>query len=73
MLRSCQLHANAYITELVDFRGFIEAIKQLDHFFVSVVHLPTREMSRLSSFSVCPGPRTHPARRPREMLATPHV
>jgi len=42
VLRSYQLHANAYVTKPVDFDGFIEAIKQIDHFFVSVVQLPTR-------------------------------
>ena len=41
VLRSYQLHANAYVTKPVDFEGFIEAIKQIDHFFVSVVQLPT--------------------------------
>jgi CheY-like chemotaxis protein len=40
VLRSYQLHANAYVTKPVDFDGFIEAIKQIDHFFVSVVQLP---------------------------------
>jgi CheY-like chemotaxis protein len=41
VLRSYQLYANAYVTKPVDFDGFIEAIKQIDHFFVSVVQLPT--------------------------------
>ena len=41
IVRSYQLHANAYVTKPVDFEGFIEAIKQIDHFFVSVVQLPT--------------------------------
>jgi CheY-like chemotaxis protein len=41
VLRSYQLHANAYVTKPVDFDGFIEAIRQIDHFFVSVVQLPT--------------------------------
>ena len=40
VLRSYELHANAYVTKPVDFEGFIEAIKQIDHFFVSVVQLP---------------------------------
>jgi CheY-like chemotaxis protein len=40
VLRSYQLHANAYVTKPVDFDGFIDAIKQIDHFFVSVVQLP---------------------------------
>ncbi|HXV93211.1 MAG TPA: response regulator [Pseudonocardia sp.] len=41
VLRSYQLHANAYVTKPVDFDSFIDAIKQIDHFFVSVVKLPT--------------------------------
>lgn len=41
VLRSYQLHANAYVTKPVDFDGFIDAIRQIDHFFVSVVKLPT--------------------------------
>jgi CheY-like chemotaxis protein len=40
VLRSYQLHANAYVTKPVDFEGFIEAVKQIDHFFLSVVQLP---------------------------------
>jgi len=39
VLKSYQLHANAYVTKPVDFDGFIEAIRQIDHFFVSVVQL----------------------------------
>jgi len=41
VLRSYQLHANAYVTKPVDFESFIEAIKQIDHFFVTVVRLPS--------------------------------
>jgi CheY-like chemotaxis protein len=40
VLCSYRLHANAYVTKPVDFDGFIEAVKQIDHFFVSVVQLP---------------------------------
>ncbi len=40
VLRSYQLHANAYVTKPVDFERFVEAIRQIDHFFVSVVQLP---------------------------------
>jgi CheY-like chemotaxis protein len=40
VLRSYQLHANAYVTKPVDFDNFIAAIRQIDHFFVSVVRLP---------------------------------
>jgi CheY-like chemotaxis protein len=40
VLRSYDLHANAYVTKPVDFDRFIEAIRQIDNFFVAVVKLP---------------------------------
>ncbi|MBJ7329135.1 MAG: response regulator [Solirubrobacteraceae bacterium] len=40
ILRSYQLHANAYVTKPVDFDRFIEVVRQIDEFFVSVVKLP---------------------------------
>lgn len=40
ILRSYQLHANAYVTKPVDFENFVKAVRQIDHFFVSVVRLP---------------------------------
>jgi CheY-like chemotaxis protein len=42
ILRSYQLHANAYVTKPVDFERFIAVIRQIDDFFVSVVKLPPR-------------------------------
>ncbi|MDT5032538.1 MAG: hypothetical protein QOC94_2709 [Actinoplanes sp.] len=42
ILRSYQLHANAYVTKPVDFDRFISVIRQIDDFFVSVVKLPPR-------------------------------
>ena len=42
ILRSYQLHANAYVTKPVDFEQFISVIRQIDEFFVSVVKLPPR-------------------------------
>jgi CheY-like chemotaxis protein len=42
ILRSYELHANAYVTKPVDFDQFIAAIRQIDDFFVTVVRLPTR-------------------------------
>jgi CheY-like chemotaxis protein len=42
ILRSYQLHANAYVTKPVDFDRFITAVRQIDEFFVSVVRLPPR-------------------------------
>ena len=40
ILRSYDLHANAYVAKPVDFERFIEVIRQIDDFFVSVVKLP---------------------------------
>jgi CheY-like chemotaxis protein len=40
VLRSYQLHANAYVTKPVDFERFIEVVRQIDEFFVTVVKLP---------------------------------
>ena len=42
ILRSYQLHANAYVTKPVDFDRFIGVVRQIDEFFVSVVKLPPR-------------------------------
>ena len=42
IVRSYQLHANAYVTKPVDFDRFIAVVRQIDEFFVSVVRLPPR-------------------------------
>lgn len=42
ILRSYQLHANAYVTKPVDLDQFMAAIRQIDQFFVTVVKLPGR-------------------------------
>jgi CheY-like chemotaxis protein len=39
VLRSYALHANAYVSKPVDFETFMEAIRQIDSFFVTVVKL----------------------------------
>ena len=39
ILRSYALHANAYVSKPVDFERFMEAIRQIDSFFVTVVKL----------------------------------
>jgi CheY-like chemotaxis protein len=41
VLRSYQLHANAYVTKPVDFERFVSIVRQIDDFFVSVVRLPS--------------------------------
>ncbi|HEV7979893.1 response regulator [Amycolatopsis sp.] len=40
ILRSYDLHANAYVTKPVDFERFVEVVRQIDEFFVTVVKLP---------------------------------
>ncbi|OBI12196.1 MULTISPECIES: response regulator [unclassified Mycobacterium] len=40
ILRSYQLHANAYVTKPVDLDAFITAVRQIDEFFIQVVRLP---------------------------------
>lgn len=42
IVRSYSLHANAYVTKPVDFDRFIEVVRQIDEFFVTVVRLPSR-------------------------------
>ena len=42
VMRSYSLHANAYVTKPVDFERFIEVVRQIDDFFVTVVRLPRR-------------------------------
>ena len=42
VLRSYQLHANAYVTKPVDFERFLSVVRQIDDFFVTVVKLPGR-------------------------------
>ena len=40
ILRSYDLHANAYISKPVDFDRFLDVIRQIDSFYISVVRLP---------------------------------
>jgi CheY-like chemotaxis protein len=42
ILRSYELHANAYVTKPVDLKQFLEVVQAIDNFFVSVVKLPNR-------------------------------
>jgi CheY-like chemotaxis protein len=42
IVRSYNLHANAYVTKPVDFDRFIQVVRQIDEFFVAVVKLPPR-------------------------------
>ena len=40
ILRSYALHANAFVSKPVDFEHFIDAIRQIDDFFLTLVRLP---------------------------------
>ena len=40
IVRSYALHANAFVSKPVDFEHFIEAIRQIDKFFLTLVCLP---------------------------------
>jgi CheY-like chemotaxis protein len=40
ILRSYELHANAFVTKPVDLDQFISAVRQIDEFFLQVVRLP---------------------------------
>jgi chemotaxis family two-component system response regulator Rcp1 len=40
ILKSYQLHANCYITKPVDLKGFLNVVKSIDNFWLSVVKLP---------------------------------
>jgi CheY-like chemotaxis protein len=42
ILRSYDLHANAYVTKPVDFEKFVEVVRKIDDFWVRVVQLPHR-------------------------------
>ncbi len=45
ILRSYELHANAYVTKPVDLRQFLEVVREIDNFFVTVVKLPSRSQN----------------------------
>jgi CheY-like chemotaxis protein len=40
VLRSYDLHANAYVTKPVDFDRFVDEVHQIDEFYFAVVRLP---------------------------------
>lgn len=41
IVRSYDLHANAYVSKPVDFDRFLEVVRQIDSFYISVVSLPS--------------------------------
>jgi CheY-like chemotaxis protein len=42
VLRSYDLHANAYVTKPVDFEAFVKVVRRVDDFYINVVRLPPR-------------------------------
>ena len=42
ILRSYDLHANAYVTKPVDFEAFVKVVRKVDEFYFNVVRLPPR-------------------------------
>ena len=40
IIRSYDLHANAYVTKPVGFEQFMSVVRQVDEFFISIVTLP---------------------------------
>jgi CheY-like chemotaxis protein len=40
VMRSYDLHANAYVTKPVDFEAFVRVVRQIDEFFFTLVRLP---------------------------------
>jgi len=45
ILRSYKLHANCYITKPVGLDGFLEVVKSIDNFWLTVVKLPSEALS----------------------------
>ena len=45
ILRSYKLHANCYITKPVDLDGFLNVVRSIDNFWLSVVQLPREARS----------------------------
>jgi two-component system response regulator len=43
VLRSYQLHCNCYVTKPVNFDRFLECVRSIEHFWLSVVVLPVKE------------------------------
>ena len=42
ILRSYQLQANCYVTKPLDFDQFIDVVRSIESFWMSIVHLPPR-------------------------------
>jgi CheY-like chemotaxis protein len=43
VLRAYDLHANCYIAKPVDFKQFMNVVKSIEDFWLTVVKLPTNE------------------------------
>ena len=60
ILRSYDLHANAYVTKPVDFDRFVEVVRKVDDFFFTVVRLPTNRQGPMTSGASGGGPHPPP-------------
>lgn len=47
ILKSYELHANCYITKPVNFQQFIDVVKSIENFWLSIVTLPHEAMNNL--------------------------
>ena len=43
IMRSYKLHCNCYVTKPVNFDRFLECVRSIEHFWLSVVVLPSKE------------------------------
>lgn len=46
VLRAYALHANCYIAKPVDFRQFLDVVKAIERFWLTIVELPSQEDER---------------------------
>src|SRR5262249_501703 len=69
ILRSYSLHANAYVSKPVDFERFMDVIRQIDSFFVTVVKLPHR-LPGITWPAAAGGPAPHGQHHRGERLGT---
>jgi CheY-like chemotaxis protein len=84
VLRSYEMHANAYVTKPVDFDRFGEIVRQIDEFFVGIVRLPVARVGAATLASTAAVDLARPApelkrpaagtrRRGRSRAPRPHA
>lgn len=50
ILQSYNLHANCYVTKPVGLNEFVEVVRSIEHFWISIVKLPTRTETSIVSY-----------------------